>query len=41
MDKSPVEVCKAKECLDVLDSAEYRPLLNDVYLLSIYSGPIR
>jgi len=36
MDKSPVEVHEAKERLDVLDSAGYRPLLNDAYLLSIH-----
>jgi len=39
MNKSPVEVREAKERLDVLDLAEYRPLLNDAHLLSIHLQP--
>jgi len=36
MDKPPVKVCKAKECLNVLDLARYRPISNDMYLLFVY-----
>jgi len=36
MDKPPVKVHEAKECLNVLDLARYRPIFDDMYFLFIY-----
>jgi len=36
MDKPPVKVCEAKEYLNVLDPARYRPISDDVYLLFVH-----